>query len=69
MNDEPILRTDQETNALLWEAVRPLMTKKTRLDDLLEAAASAADWLCEARIGTDPYERGIALRLALERLK
>jgi hypothetical protein len=32
---------------------------------LVIAAKSAADWLCEARKGSDPWERGLALRQAL----
>lgn len=36
---------------------------------LVEAAKSAADWLCDAHKNSDPWERGQALRKALREVK
>ncbi len=38
---------------------------ETRIVNLIEAIDSATDWLCDAVRGTDQYERGNELRLAL----
>lgn len=64
-----ITLVEQGSEACAGLAPLSSQPKKTRLDDLLEAATSAADLLCGQCLGSPAYERGIALRLALERLK
>lgn len=39
--------------------------QQERIAKLLEAAESAADWLCDSNKGTDQHERGEALRDAI----
>jgi len=36
---------------------------------IISAAESAADWMCEASPGTDQFDRGLELRVALEVFK
>lgn len=41
--------------------------RPNKSQELLEAAESAIDWLCDSPIGTDQYERGERLRKAVGR--
>lgn len=47
----------------LQRAASPSRADKIR--DLVEIAKDAADWLCEADEGSDPWERGQELRAAI----
>jgi len=43
--------------------------RRAAISDLIAAAESAADWMCEAHEGTDQWERGQELRAALKKMR